>query len=133
MVIQKIHAAVTDLGSIGGEGLGPFQNQSAGEAGAVSALNNVTSVVSSIIGVMTIAAGLWFIMNFLAGGIQWISAGGDKNTLQQAQQRLQNALIGLIIVIAGWSILALVGKFLNFDILLSQPGTIINQLTPRGN
>ena len=126
--MEKIFAqAPTELGKIGGEGLGPFSNISSGLQG----LRSITSIVSSIIGVMTIAAGIWFLFNFIAGGLQWISAGGDKNSLQQAQQRIQNALLGLVIVVVGWSILALAGTFLGFDILINDPETILRQLTPK--
>lgn len=128
-MIQTVFAE-TPLGTIGGQGqqgLGPF----AGITDAVQGLQAVTSVVSSVIGVMTVAAGIWFLFNLLSGGFQWISAGGDKNALTQAQQRIQNAFIGLIIVVAGWTLLALAGRFLGFDILLNSPTNIINQITPR--
>lgn len=128
--MEKIFAqSRTKLGEIGGAGLGPFS--SPGED-PVTALRNFTQIISSIIGVMTVAAGIWFIFNFLIGAIQWISAGGDKHTLQQAQQRILNAFLGLLIVVAGWTILALAGRFFGLDLLLVDPRSIINNLTPGG-
>lgn len=131
-MIEKIFAQnpVNLGGTIGGNGLGPFSNVTANQSGAVESLTNITSIVSSAIGVMTIAAGIWFLFNFIVGGIQWVSAGGDKNNLHNAQQRIQSALIGLIIVVAGWSMLALAGKFFGFDILITNPGQLINQVSP---
>jgi len=112
-------------GTIGGEGLGPFAKKSmTGE----SALTSVTSAVSSIIGIMTVAAAIWFIFQFLIGGFYWISSGGDKQKLHEARERITNAFIGLIIVIAGWAILALAGQFFGYDILISKPGDVIKQL-----
>ncbi len=140
MISEHIYAADpvgTDLGTIGGGGLGPFGNIGSdvigrGSAGAVSALTKVTQVVSSIIGIMTIAALIWFIFQFLVGGLNWLTSGGDKGKLQQARDRITNAFIGLVIVIAGWAILALVGMFFGFDTLID-PATVIQQLELPGS
>lgn len=112
------------LGRIGGQGLGPFGNI---DLNPVVALTKVTETVSSIIGIMTIGATIWFIFQFLIGGISWITAGGDKTKLQQARDRITNAFIGLIIVVAGWSILALAGQFFGYNILIN-PKQVIDQL-----
>jgi hypothetical protein len=130
--IEKIFAAGTPLGgTIGGngEGLGPFAGKTqSGTAGGVQALQQVTQVVSSVLGVMTITAGIWFLFNIVVAGIQYISAGGDKHNLEDAQKRITNALIGIVIVAASWSILALVGRFLGIDTVISNPGTLMSQL-----
>lgn len=121
-------------GNIGGNALGPFgdfaSKISGGALGGAQALSTLARIISAIIGVMTIGAGIWFLINFIIGGLNWISAGGDKNALQGAQQRITNAFIGLIIVIAGWTILAVAGQFLGFDILLRNPSNIINSIFP---
>lgn len=110
-------------GGIGtGDGLGPFSNVNT----AVGGLMGVTKIISGIIGIMTIAAGIWFFFNFIIGGIQWISAGGDKHNLEQARQRITNAFVGLIIVVAGWTILALASKFTGFDFLITNPAGVIS-------
>jgi len=118
--------AQEELGPISGSGLGPFGENIAGSGG--EGLRQVTSAVSSVIGIMTIGAGIWFIFQFLVGGINWISAGGDKTKLQSARDRLSNAFIGLVVVVAGWGILALSGRFFNFDILISNPESIIQNV-----
>lgn len=122
--------AQTPLGpQIGGSGLGPFgKGDYSKETGAVTGLQNVTRAVSSIIGVMTVAAGIWFLFNILIGGINWISAGGEKQALENSRNRITNAMIGLVIVVAGWTILALAGQFLGFDILITKPEDIINNI-----
>lgn len=118
------------LGTIGGEGLGPFSNlgKLGGEAGATAGLTGISSVVSGIIGIMTVAAGIWFIFQFLTGALGWLTSGGDKTKLEGARERITNAFIGLVIVVAGWSILAIAGQFFGFDILLEDPGALIKQL-----
>ena len=122
----------TQLGSqIGGAGLGPFAvTYSPDQNGAIAGLKSITNIVSSIIGVLTLAAAIWFLFNFIIGGIQWIASGGDKHNLEQSQQRITNAFLGLIIVAAGWTILALTGRFLGIDTVISDPAKFIQQLFP---
>lgn len=115
-----------NLGPIGGEGLGPFGSVS----DATTGLTGITKIVSSVIGIMTVAAGIWFLFQFTIGGFNWITSGGDKAKLQASRDRLTNAFIGLVIVVGGWAILALAGQFFNIDFTLQNPGGIINQLTP---
>ena len=130
-MIMAAEPSGTPLGSIGGEGLGPFGKLGifgAGEAGGATALAKVTGTISAVIGFMTVAAAIWFLFNFITGGFSWITAAGDKTKLQEAQTRLYNAFIGLIVVIAGWGILALAGQFFGYDILVGKPGDVIKQL-----
>lgn len=112
------------LGTIGGQGLGPF-GENPGDG-----LTGIAKIVSSVIGLMTIAAGIWFLLQFIVGGFNMINAGGDKAKLQSSRDRLTNSFIGLIVVVAGWSILALAGTFLGVDFTLSS-GNILQQLSPR--
>ncbi|MBI5614570.1 hypothetical protein HY947_06605 [Candidatus Gottesmanbacteria bacterium] len=123
----------TKLGQIGGSGLGPWGDigKSIGRgdvAGGTTALVAVTKSLSSIIGFMTIAAGVWFIFQFIIGGFYWITSGGDKNKLHEARERITNAAIGLLIVVAGWAILSLASLFTGVDLIISNPGKIIEQL-----
>jgi hypothetical protein len=53
-----------------------------------------------------------------------MTAAGDKAKLTEAQQRLTNAFIGLVVIISGWAILALAGQFFGYDITVSNPTTI---------
>lgn len=115
-----------DLGTIGGnKGFGPF-----GDIGSsnTAGLEAVIKVVSSVIGFMTVAASIWFLFQLIVGGISWVSSGGDKNNIENAKNRITHAFIGLIIVVAGWGILALAGTFFGYDILLSDPEKIINSI-----
>lgn len=129
----KIFAQTPEpLGQIGGEGLGPFgnigKNIAKGAAGGEAGLKAVTGAVSSVIGVMTVAAAIWFIFQFMTGGFYWITSAGDKTKLNEARDRIQNAFIGLIVVVAGWAVLALAGQFLGYDIVIQNPNTVIQQL-----
>lgn len=124
-MMPKVYAQTSLGGTIGGAGLGPFGSVG---GGSTSGLTAITKIVSSVIGVMTVVAGLWFLFQITIAGIAWISAGGEKSKLTEAKDRLTNAFIGLVIVVAGWAILALAGQFLGYDILISNPDAIMQQL-----
>ncbi len=121
---MNILAQAVPLGNIGGEGLGPF-GKDPGDG-----ITGIAKIVSSVIGLMTIAAGIWFLFQFITGGINWIGAGGDKSKLQSARDRLTNSFVGLIVVVAGWAILALAGTFFGVDFTLST-GQLLQQIGPQ--
>ncbi len=117
------------LGTIGGSGLGPFGALNfSGQAGGVLALTKITGAISSIVGFMTIAGSIWFMFQLLFGGYEWISSAGDTKKLTTARQRIMNGFFGLVIVIAAWIMIAVVGQFFGYDILVGNPGAIIQQL-----
>lgn len=85
--------------------------------------NKFNTVISGIISLLTVLAGLWFLFRFIVGGINWIGSGGDKSKIEQAQDTINNALIGLFIVVGAWIIVGIVGSLLGFEIL--NPGNIL--------
>lgn len=115
-----------ELGRIGeGGGLGPFANVADGTEG----LTNISRLISSIIGFMTISAFIWFIFQFLIGGFNWITSGGDKAKLQSSRDRITHSIIGLIVVVISVAALSLVSQFFGIDFTLSNPGGIMNSLS----
>lgn len=112
-----------DLGTIGegGGGLGPFGGvQFTGS----SAMSTFTGAISAIVGLLTMVAAIWFLVQVLLGGLGWITSGGDKAKLTEARDRLSQAFIGLIVVVAGWAILALAGQFFGWTTIL-MPDSVI--------
>lgn len=115
------------MGTIGGAGLGPFGLTDFGTGGTL-ALQKVTGAISAIVGFMTIVGSIWFMFQLLFGGYEWISSAGDTKKLTTARQRIMNGFFGLVIIVAAWIILAVVGQFFGYDILVGDPATIIQQL-----
>lgn len=118
-----------ELGRIGGEGpgLGPFGNIGLNIA---EASKDLTDVLSKIIGIMTMAGGLWFMIQFVVGAFKWLTSGGDKNNVESAKEHLTHAVIGLAVLVAAYVIVGLIGAIFGLDIL--NPQTIINSLIPSG-
>lgn len=115
----------TSLGTIGGNGLGPFGNiSSQGDYGGATALVNT---ISSVLGLMTVIGAIWFLLQVVFGGYEWMSASGDAKRIETARNRITNAFIGLVVIVAAWSILAVTGKFLGFNTLIN-PKDFIDSL-----
>jgi len=120
-------AEPTPLGQIGGkEGFGPWGNL--GSQGIKEAAGAFTSIISRIIGVMTVVAGIWFIFQFIIGAYGYMTAGGDQQKMTNATKRITNSLIGLVVVVAAYAVMSLLGALLGFN-FLNIVG-IINLLKP---
>lgn len=113
------------LGTIGstGDELGPF----GGVEANANPLANILSLVSSVVGFMTISACIWFLFQILYAGYEWTSAGGDTKKIADARSRITHAFMGMVIVVGAWSLLAVVGQFFGFNTLIDST-TVMEQL-----
>jgi uncharacterized membrane protein YciS (DUF1049 family) len=73
-------------------------------------------LISSLVGALFVAGFLLAFMQLIISGIQWITAGGDKQALEKARTGITNAIMGLIIVAATYAIMTLVGQFFGIEI-----------------
>lgn len=71
--------------------------------------------ITTIIGLLTVIAIIWFIFLLVTGAIGVMTAGGDKNALESARKRLTNAIIGLVVLIAALFILVLIAYLIGLD------------------
>jgi hypothetical protein len=91
-----------------------------------------SNMISTLIGVMTVVAAIWFLFLLITGAIGYMSSGGDKAAIETARKKILNAVIGFVIVIAAIFIIKLIGflvgvDFLNFLNLFSiVGGTLVN-------
>ena len=84
-------------------------------------------LISVVIGLFTLVAGLWFLIQLILGGYAYMSAGGNKEKAQAASQKITQALTGLVIVVLAIFIVNLLGYILNIDFL--NIGEVIQNLT----
>lgn len=93
--------------------------------GQFSSLSGITlqSLVSSIITIALVIGALIFMFMLISGGIMWIASGGDKMKLEEAKQRIEHALIGIVILFSVWGIATLVGIFFGVKILTFNTGS----------
>lgn len=78
--------------------------------------SNLSSTIQAIFGFVITIAGIFFVILFLVGGIQYLTAAGDADGTKKAKSLLVDAIVGLIIVLAAYAI----GNF-----ILSQLGLTI--------
>ena len=103
----------------------PGGYQPGGDIG--SSTNAVEKLISNTLVVLTVVAGIAFVLYILLGGLNWITAGGDKGKIEKAKGMMTGGAIGLIIIVLSYSITWIVGAALGLNIL--EPGSIIQGLT----
>src|SRR3989344_6925229 len=74
-----------------------------------------TRVISVIIGFMTVIAAIYFLFILITGAISIIGAGGDKQALQNAQRKIVNGIIGVVVTVAAMFVMDLVANFLGIN------------------
>jgi len=96
---------------------------------AQPAVKMLETILSNVIGFLTIFGGLYFMISFIIGGINWASAGGDDKKIEDAKKRMTNGALGLIIVVSSYSVIYIIGSVLGLDILnLSGSGNTFEKL-----
>lgn len=65
---------------------------------------DIKTVVSQIIRLALSLLGIVFLILIILGGYQWMTAGGNEETITKARQRMINAAIGLAIVLLAYAI-----------------------------
>lgn len=119
---QSVPHSFGNIESIGG------YTVSAGSNNPIEYFSKLENIFSLIVSFMTILTGLFFIIHFIVGGFTWSTAGGDSQKVETAKTKMTNAAIGLIIVIASYSIIYIIGKVLGLDIL--KVGSLLLTMKP---
>ncbi|MEI7452378.1 MAG: pilin [Candidatus Falkowbacteria bacterium] len=82
-------------------------NASADQTGAQAGYEGTTDVagiVANLIKTALSLLGVIFVVLVILSGYQWMTAGGDEKVIETAKSRIKNAVIGLVIVLAAYSI-----------------------------
>lgn len=125
---HNLLSSVTTPYPEGFKGLGPLGDPGTGVVFNIrSATTKFELALSVTIGVMTIIAVIWFIFLILGAAIQWISAGSDKQAVQNAQKKIGNAIAGLLITTASVMIIVTIGKILGLEYILN-PSYFIDRI-----
>lgn len=94
-------------------------------------LESLEVYLGDIIGVITILATLFFIVYAFLAAFEWTTAGGDSGKVAKARDRLIWGTLGLILVVAAYAIVGLIGSLVGIDIL--EPAALINSVVPGNN
>lgn len=75
------------------------------------------SIISTIIGILTASAVIWFVIQFMLGAFKWISSGGDAKQIEGARSQIMQAVFGLIIIFSALIFLSVLGGIFGLDVL----------------
>lgn len=100
----------------------------AGSETATGAITNLELLISNMVGFFTIVGGLIFLVYFFIGAFNWVTSAGDKGKLEKARGHMVDGAIGMVIMVASYSAIGLIGSIIGFDLL--NPGKEIMKLVP---
>lgn len=115
--------AQTPLGTFNGTG-----GLATNPGGIGPASTAFESAITILVSILTLIAGIWFMIRLLMGAFAWISSQGDKSAIQNARSTIIHAMIGLGITASSFVIINLVSYVLGLNIL--NPGAVIQTIFP---
>jgi len=72
----------------------------------------ISRTISLFISWLLVLGFIFFVVNFILGGIRWIQSQGDKAKIEQAQKQLTYAFVGLLAVFSVFAIIKVIGTTL---------------------
>ncbi len=81
---------------------------------------SITLVIGFAIKAFFVIAGLVALLYLLLGAFAWITSGGDKDAVGKAREKIQAAVIGLILIFAVLAIVVLLENILNIGLGIKQ-------------
>lgn len=77
---------------------------------------NLSQTINTIFSFVILLAGIIFVILFLVGGVQYLTAAGNDEQTGKAKKLLVDAIVGLVLVLAAWAIGNFVLDQLNVNI-----------------
>lgn len=75
----------------------------------------IGNIVATVIQVALSILALIFLILAVLSGFRWMTAAGNEEQIKKAQNTIQAAIIGLIIVLAAWAITYFIFMYLPFS------------------
>lgn len=108
--------SIAPTGGLTGPGIQPKENLG----------DQIAGIISTVIGILTAVAIVWFIIEFIISGFLLISSAGDQEKTAEAKKRLTQSLMGLVIVLGAMLLFTIVSYVVGIDFL--NIGDTINNL-----
>ena len=77
----------------------------------------ISIFLTNAVGLIYTAAGVLFLIMIVWAAFQWISAGGDKEALNKARQRIINAIIGILLLALAGVFFQIFGHITGFNFI----------------
>ena len=106
----------------------PIKNLFGGYAPGTNATTGslIETLLSNIIGILTLIAGLTFLLYFFIGALNLLTSGGEPERAKKARNFISEGLIGLTITVTAYGIAWVLGTLMGIDI--TRPSTVLNNL-----
>jgi hypothetical protein len=102
---NKLLADVTY--KISGAGIVPTSNE--------DATTKIETYISNIIGILTIVAVIFFIIQIIFAGYGFLSSEGDEKKMETNRARLTNGVMGIFIIVVAVGIGSLIAKLTGLE------------------
>ncbi len=79
-------------------------------------ITDIGKLIQSLLTITLGIVGLLVFVFLIWGGVEWVTAGGDKSKTESARQKITNAIIGLAIVAAAFAISKVLSAFLGINV-----------------
>ena len=84
-----------------------------------NSIGQLETIISTVIGVMTIFGVIYFTIHIILAGFTLISSHGDPKELETGKKRLNNNILGLVLIIIAYGFGALITNLLGIDNVFS--------------
>lgn len=91
-------------------------------------LTNLELFISQLLGLLTVVASIFFIINMMLAAVNWVTAGGDSGKIQKARDAMIQNTIGLIIVVGSYAVIGLIGSIVGLQLL--RPAEVLQTIVP---
>lgn len=123
-MVKKIIASVTGVGAtllvpavaFAQAAVGADTQVNVDPAASGFQILSITKLIQSLLRFTLGIVGLLVFVYLIWGGIEWITAGGDKSKTESARQKITNAIIGLAIVASAFAISIVLQNFFGIQI-----------------
>lgn len=116
-MINNLLAAVIK-GNLVGPGIQPTANP----AGVLE------TIISTIIGVLTIVAVIFFAIQIIFAGYSFMTTEGDAKKMEESRKRLTEGVMGLFIVVIALGFAALIGRLTGLGTNVLDLQTLLGRL-----
>jgi len=87
-----------------------------GEAAGVPKIQGIEVVVARILRIIVPLAGVILLAMIVAGGLQYITSGGEAEQAAKARKTLTYAIFGLLAILLSWLIIKLIEEFTGLNL-----------------
>ena len=117
-MIKQLSSFTISADLFGGGIQPPIENEyTQGVTQGNNVLETVATVLSNIIGSLTVLGGLFFIVYFFMGAFKWITASGDSGKIESARDQMFQGVLGLIVMVISYSLIGIISSIIGLDLI----------------